>query len=432
MTIGIDLSSLQGAHRMRGIGYTLINFVNHISEEERQNNRYVFYAYPLGNGTYDDPLELLDLHGIDYEVRELKERRRSSRKLRGRWSMFVSAYNQLIELRDLYFGDSRTKDYSGVDVFLQTDQSQSLPRKSKVRKALVGYDIIPFALEWDYLWSYATARTRGYSRKAALRVKVRRALYIHKLKANVRHANAILAISKATKQDFVNSLSLKKDRVKVVPLGVSASGKRSSPLNIQRYHKSSWGYVPADFTFDDTPFLLFVGGADRRRKIEDVVAAFNHLRGEGNNIKLVLAGDSMQGPEAIATEEVQSALKRTSYIDDVIFLGFIDDKTRNWLYENALAFVFPSRYEGFGLPVLEAMIHECPVISYHNDATLEVAGDAPLYAADIDDLRTAVLDLLAMKDSELSTLRQKSLAQAKKYSWAKTCEQLFIELKRLA
>jgi glycosyltransferase involved in cell wall biosynthesis len=431
MTVGIDLSSLQGAHRMRGIGYTLINFIGHISEAERKNNRYVFYAYPVAGGKYDDPLELLDLHDMDYEVRELSERRRSNRQLKGRLNMLVSAYNQLIELRDLYFGDSRTKDYSGVDVFLQTDQTQSLPRKRRVRKALIGYDIIPFALEWDYLWSYRTARTRGYSRKAALRVKVRRSLYIHKLNANVRHADAILTISQATKQDFLESLSVKESRARVVPLGVSPPGERSGTPSFQRYHTSSWGYVPTDFTFDDTPFLLFIGGADRRRKLEDVVAAFNHLRGEGTDIKLVLAGDSMQGPEAIATEEIQSALKRTSYIDDIVFLGFVDDASRNWLYENALAYVFPSRYEGFGLPVLEAMIRECPVISYKNSATLEVAGDAPIYADDIESLRLSILELLAMNSKQLASLREKGRKQAKKYSWARTCEHMFAELGRL-
>ena len=206
MNIGIDISSLQGAHRMRGIGYTLINFINNIPAAERRNNRYVFYALPFDKDQADNPLSLLDLKNMEYEVRYLKRRSRSSRTLPGKLYLLVSVYNQLVELRDQYLGDSRIKDFRGVDVFLQTDQSQSLPRKRRVKKALIVYDIIPFVLEWDYLWSYSTARTRGFSRKAAFRCQTRRWLYAHKLRVCVKQADLLLAISEVTKHDFVRAM----------------------------------------------------------------------------------------------------------------------------------------------------------------------------------------------------------------------------------
>lgn len=427
MTIGIDLSPLQSPHRMRGIGYTILNLINNFSDEIRSSHHFVFYVLPEGHSSHGNPLELLDLHGLDYELREMRPRRRFAYNLPWRLYLLNSILNQLIEIRDLYFGDSRIRTLKNVDVFLQTDQAQSLPRRSRTKKALMLYDVIPYVLEWEYLWNYKTARIcHGFSRKAAFRCAVRRRLYSHKLRVNVRRAKILLSISEQTKNDFVHWLSTPPKKITVIPLGVSepVSHYESVP-SLQQYKKTSWGYLKYPLKLDpEIPFLLFVGGADRRRKLEDLVTAFNHLRAQGHELKLVLAGDSMQGPENISTEEVQAALKDSSYLDDIIFMGFVDDSERDWLYKNALAFVFPSRYEGFGLPVLEALIHGCPVISYRNEATLEAAGKASVYVNNPEEMCVAVLDLLTASSEQKEALVKKGIAQAQKYDWAKTSHQV--------
>jgi len=425
MTIGLDLSSLQGPHRMRGIGYTLLNFINNISAADREKHAFVFYAYPSSDEK--SPLNILNLEGMNYEIRELKHRRKITKQLPGRLNLFVSALNQLIELKDLYFGDSRIKDLSGVNFFLQTDQSQHLPRRKwGLRKGLVIYDIIPYVLEWEYLWNYATARQRGFSRKAALRVHARRWLYGHKIKVNTRRAKTLFSISEHTKQDFVNYLGTASKKIVVTPLGVNVTMDHSKEnTSLKHYVKTSWGYVRRALTLDpDTHFVLYVGGADRRRRLDDLVSAFNILRAQGHDFKLLLAGDSMQGPENISTEEIQYAFKMSSYKEDVIFMGFIDDTTRDWLYSHARAFVFPSRYEGFGLPVLEAMSYGTPVISYKNAATIEVAGDAPVYVDGLEGLVDSLRSLLSLSQTKIDDLHKKSLAQAKKYESVKTSQRM--------
>ncbi len=419
MTIGLDLSSLQGAHRMRGIGYTLINFINNISEPDRRKHNFIFYIYPES----DDPLELLNLEGLVYEIRPLKHCFRVKKQLPGRLNLFVSAFNQLVQLKDLYIGDSRIKELSGVDFFLQSDQSQHLPRwKWRMKRGLIIYDIIPYVLEWEYLWSYKTARRHGFSRKAALRVKARRWLYGHKIRLNTRHADILFSISEHTKKDFVRYVGVSAKKIIVTPLGVNLpSGESGEGLNLKQYVKSSWGYMKRELKLDaDIPFILYVGGADKRRKLQDLVTAFNHLRAEGHDLKLVLAGDSMQGYDSIATEEIQYALKTSSYKGDVVYMGFADDQTRDWLYHHALVFVFPSRYEGFGLPVLEAMSYGTPVISYDNDATKEVALTEPMYVNDAEGVYTAVLQLLESTKKDLAFISQRNKRHARKYSWNKT------------
>ncbi len=427
MNIGIDLSPIQGPHRMRGIGYTLINLINQLPNNQRKEHKFIFFALPDNLSDFGNPLDILDLQGMDYEVRYIKPRRKFSRNLPGRLSLLVSTLNVLVELWDLSFGDSRIKNLGDVDVFLQTDQSQSLPHKRGMRKVLVAYDIIPYTLEWDYLWTYQTAReTYGYSRKASFRCAVRRKLYALKLRLNIRRASLLLAISEATKQDFVANFKIKHDRIVVTPLGTSPPSQVSKAVKLRRYKKTSWGYSSYNFTLDTSvPFVLFVGGADKRRKLQDLVTAFNNLRAQGVKLNLVLAGDSMQGPETIATEEIQGALKTSSYLDDIIFLGFVDDSTRSWLYEKALAYVFPSRYEGFGLPVLEAFMHHCPVICYENSAVREVAGSAPLYVADSEELSDKIHFLLDSKSQDLEKIKAKGFKQAQKYDWAKTSARIF-------
>lgn len=430
MKIGIDLSPIQGPHRMRGIGYTLINLINNLPDSVRKKHSFIFFVLPASHALLEDPLTILDLRDMEYEVRYLKPPQKVHRKLPGRFSLLVSAANSLLQLRDLAFGNKQTSQLRDLDVFLQTDQSQSLPRQYKLRKVLVIYDIIPYVLEWDYLWSYKTARhIYGYSRKAALRCQVRRWLYKLKLQLNVRHADTLLAISEATKKDFVAALKVPASKIVTTPLGVNAPGLNTSKATFQAYHPTSWGYRPESYTVDSkVPFLLFVGGADKRRKLQDLVTAFNNLRAQGINLKLILSGDSMVGPEGIATEEIQGALKTSSYLEDIIFMGFTTDKQRDWLYRHALAYVFPSRYEGFGLPVLEAFAHDCPVISYHCEAVTEVAGNAPLYAKNSEDIKQQVIGLLNQSKTEEAAVRRRMQQQVKKYDWQETAKAVFAQL----
>jgi|GEM_PF-335186 len=448
MKIGIDLSPLQGAHRMRGIGFALLNFINNISIEDRKKHAFVFFISPPGATRFGDPLKLLDLKGIKYDVRLInssEQQRNSKLNAIGKLLYLITKSRQHMQrtlpiiiqrqlnrlgsayrsLRAFYFGDSRKQDLSDIDVYLQPDQSFNLPVKHGLKKVLIIYDIIPYVLDNDYLLSYHVARQRGYTFKGSIRLGINRWLYAYKLKINVRRSSLSLAISQHTKDDFVKYLGLSDKKISVTPLGVlPPKYNTGNDPDLKRYLNTFWGYIPRSYRLPgSTPFLLFVGGADRRRRINDLVTAFNHLRAEGHDIKLVLSGDIMQGPNNIPTEETQEALNSSSYLDDIIFVGFTDDTTRDWLYRHALAFVYPSKYEGFGLPILEAMSYGCPVICYDNPAVREVGGDAPMYAQNADDIKNFITKILE-SPSEIERLRNKGVSQAKQFSWSKTAKQM--------
>lgn len=407
---------------MRGIGSVLINVLNALSDEDKQQHSFVFF---VEHGTSNDPnlLSAILTHGLDYSVKEYKQPKLIHKRLPGKLGLLTSAANNLISLYHLRFGDSRLENQAlkDIDAYLQIDPGQPMPKsRPGLTKALMLHDLIPYVLEWDYLWNYSTARIHGFSRKAALRVQARRMLYVLKYKAVIKNSNLLLANSEHTKSDFGKYFNISRN-IQVTLLGVSEPDKNVIPVPPSAiYKKTSWGYLKEAYRFDQTPFILFVGGADRRRKLADVIAAFNRIRGRGTQIKLVLVGDTMQGPANIATEEVQTALRTSSYLDDIIFMGFADKKVLQWLYENTAAFVFPSRYEGFGLPVLEALARNCPVISYPNEATREVAKDIPIYVDNIFELETAILNLIG-SDSKYSESKIKNGANlAKKLSWEHT------------
>lgn len=421
MKIGLDLSVIQTPHRMRGIGATAINFVNNLSDELKKQHEFVIYLYEAGQA---EALELLVLTGLRYEIRYLVPDTPFMLKLPGRLKIINGLLNNVKKVASIYTGDPRIKDLSDVDSFLQFDQSAPLPRSSNIKTALILYDIIPYVLESYYLWSYKTARRLQDSRKSALRKHMHRVLYKFKLKAVAKRADALIAISKHTKDDFVKYLKLPASRIQVVHLGIKTrSPEKAKYPEFKKFIENAWGYFPKPIDLREKPFLLFVGGADPRRRINDLVAAFNNLRAQGQDMRLVMAGDTMKGPHAIPIMETQKYLADSSYLDDIVFLGFITEEQKNWLYQNALAFIYPSVYEGFGLPILEAMRYGTPVITYDNSSIREIADDAVLYAQDYLSIMDNVKQLIDDKTVR-GRLAKSGTMQASKFSWASTARDI--------
>lgn len=450
MKIGIDMTPLQNGHRMRGIGSTLANFISNISEEDRRKNTYIFYMTPSDDIISANPLLSLDLHSMNYEIRFFNEEIYSLSTEKVKISLALSIWRSfnktrqsiqrkfpskiqrttrgiknilikvlyLLRTEDSMLINTYTKD---IDIYMQFDPLKKvLNRRLKI--VLILYDIIPYILEWDYLWSYSTSRRKGLSIKESINKHIHRWLYIVEIRINIKKASTLLAISSATKKDFVKYARIDENKIVVTPLGINKpTTKHTDKIKLYRYFQTPWGNVKRNIGIDDlSPYVLYVGGADARRKLEDLVTAFNILKAQGHKIKLVLVGDIMYGPDSIPTEPIRNALLASSYPEDIIFMGYVNEKQRDWLYGNALAFVFPSRYEGFGLPPLEAMVHECPVISYPNDATKEVAGDSIMYANSSIEISELIETLLFMSDNDRRNITNKGLEKAKEYSWSKT------------
>lgn len=371
MKIGIDISALQTGHRMRGIGSTIINIINNIPNTKYSNYSFVFFV----NKKIDiNPLDYLEITGLEYETRFYSTpQAKNIGGIKSRITNLLNSEKRILFGRKIDTG-------SDIDIFIQPEQNGPLPKSSEVKSVLIIYDAIPYVMEDDYLWGYRTARSNGCSIKGSFRHAILRSQYARLQKSNCKRANKIIAISEKTKDDFVDFFGIKKDKINICSLGINQENKiidKNQQIYAQKL--TCWGYKRKPIDLKDKKFLLYVGGADPRRKINELIAAFNNLRAQGEDIYLVLAGDSFFGVET-TPHLIQKYLLGSSYNDRIFFLGFISDKERDWLYANALAFVYPSVYEGFGLPILEAMCYKCPVITYSTPSIVEIAGKTVSYA----------------------------------------------------
>lgn len=168
-------------------------------------------------------------------------------------------------------------------------------------------------------------------------------------------------------------------------------------------------------------YFLAVSEITSRKNLVHLLQAFETFLKDSNdkNVSLVLVGPVRKGYAAVA-DQVKGLEK---YKDQIIQTGFADNEDLAPLYSGAVAFIYPSLYEGFGLPILEAMQCGTPVITCHNTSLPEVGGDAVLYISGKDKTETAMMLNTIYQDKNLAlALKNKGLAQAKKFNWQKTAD----------
>lgn len=231
-----------------------------------------------------------------------------------------------------------------------------------------------------------------------------------------READAVIADSESTRRDIIELLDVPAERVHAVHL---AADPRLKPIP----EADARGLVATRFKITP-PYLLFVGTLEPRKNIANLLKAFKSLEDEvphcmvfagalGWGVEKDIPGRAVSNPSAVAATKA-----------GVHVLGYVPDSDLSALYSAADALVFPSLYEGFGLPVLEAMACGCPVITANNSSLPEVAGDAAEYcdANDVDSIVMAIRRVL----SDAAFRRQmteRGFAQAANFSWAKTAAQ---------
>ncbi len=229
-----------------------------------------------------------------------------------------------------------------------------------------------------------------------------------------QQADRIIAISQATADDLAAHYPAIAGRVEVVPCGVDAAFRPVTDRAAQADVRRKYGIPAPDY-------LLFVGTLEPRKNLVRLVEAYAALRAaEGAATPpLVLTGNRgwHDGP-------IFEAVERKQMHDHIHFTGQVADEDLPGLYSGAACFIYPSLFEGFGLPLLEAMACGAPVITSNTSSLPEVAGDAALLVPpeDVDALAGALGRLL--NDAALCTeLRQRGLAQAARFSWERTARE---------
>lgn len=220
-----------------------------------------------------------------------------------------------------------------------------------------------------------------------------------------RDADAILVCSDATRQDVCESLDVPEEKVTVAYGAVEDGFTPMERDRARTFVKKHYGL--------DTPFLLYVGTIEPRKNVAGLLDAFALAAG-GLPHSLVLAGGAGWERQDLAARTQERGLEKR-----VRFLGYLPDRRHlPALYSAADAFVLPSFYEGFGLPVLEAMHCGCPAIVSDRASLPEVAGEAGCYV-NPDDIRSIADAMLRVAGDEAlrENMRSRGLTQAARFSW---------------
>jgi len=229
-------------------------------------------------------------------------------------------------------------------------------------------------------------------------------------KKSANRADRIITISKKTKEDLIKFFKISSEKIEVIHLGVEERYKQMKeiPEEIKKKY-----FLPEKF-------ILYVGNLNLHKNVDNLIKAYANLQTDlKNKYKLVL-GTSKEGENYL---RIKNLIEKHKLKDNIIITGFIEEKDLPLVYNLSSLFVFPSLYEGFGLPVLEAMACGVPVISSNRGAIPEVIGDAGILInpESIEEISSSIIKVL--ENEELRKIMiEKGLERAKNFTIKKMAE----------
>ncbi len=371
MRIAIEYSA--AVNQRAGIGRLVRNQVAALAEIDRENAYVLLYARP--NAGVDPPQFPL---ASNFSRREVG--------VRERWLTIAWHRAHLPLPADWLTGP--------VDLYHSPDFV--LPPLRKARGILTVHDLA-FLLRPDC----ADGKLSAYLEDVVPR--------------SVRRADFVIADSENTRNDVVVLLGVPPERIEVVPGGVE-----------DRFHPvadpASLARARSLLRVGDVPFILAVGVLEPRKNLNRLMDAFAILKSGGKlpDHKLVLAGSRGWLVDGILRHHDESPVR-----DDILLPGFVPDDLLPAAYSAADVLAFPSLYEGFGLPILEAMACGTPVVSSRTSCLPEVAEGAALLAdPENTDALAVALELALTDDALRADLRAKGLERAADYTWEKAARKL--------
>lgn len=251
--------------------------------------------------------------------------------------------------------------------------------------------------------------------------KFRMQLRRYRFRRGLVRAERVIAVSEATRRDCQTQLGIPPERICRV-YNAPDPGFLAAPSPDQSDERRR---ILERYQIEH-PFLLYAGNIRRHKNVPRLVEAFAVLREQlsahpqYSGLRLVIIGDTISQYPAVRQAVIRSKMEHV-----VRFLGFVPFETLRCFYQAAAAFVFPSRYEGFGLPPLEAMACGTPVVASNVSSLPEVVGDAAMLVnpENVFDIARGIRDVLL--DEQLrATLIEKGREQAARFSWERTARQV--------
>jgi len=251
------------------------------------------------------------------------------------------------------------------------------------------------------------------------RSSLRRALHFHLTRRVLKGAGRILAVSKFTKNEIEKLFGIRGSRIEVVYNAIDERFLHGHASENERQ-------ILAERYLITYPFLLYAGRISPHKNLVRIIEAFSALKGElekeekFSDLKLIIIGDELS-----KHPDLRRTVIRGGVHNDVRFMGFVPIEMLRVFYDAAKVFVFPSLYEGFGLPPLEAMAHGTPVVTSNTSSLPEVVGNAAVMVnpENVFEIMRALQRVL-LDQSLRDRIKQRSCEQTKKFSWDKSAQRI--------
>ena len=240
------------------------------------------------------------------------------------------------------------------------------------------------------------------------------------VKKACNNADKIIAISNATKKDIVDICNIPEEKIEVIYNGTNYTEQ----YGIAEKEEKN---ILKELEIDNKEYILFLGTIEPRKNVDTIIKAFEILKEKNKKLILVIAGGL--GWRYKKTLEL---IEKSTVKDDIKIIGYVDKTKKEVLYKNSKCFVYPSLYEGFGLPILEAMNGQTIVVTAKNSSLTEVGGECAIYCEeelDENKLAESISKALNMSLEERKNTITKSRELVKKFSWKKTSEAVLNTLK---
>lgn len=231
----------------------------------------------------------------------------------------------------------------------------------------------------------------------------------------VKRARKIITVSEFTKNDLIEQFKANENKIEVTYEGVANLSKGNDSLFVAKLDNKK----TLDLYNIHGPFLLYIGNAYPHKNLEGLVAVFLKLHNKRPDLRLVLVGKEDYFYNRVKEiARVNNLWQKENHNSPIVFTGYVSDNNLEVLFQEAAVYVFPSLYEGFGLPPLEAMAHGCPVASSNRASMPEILGQAAVYfdPENKEEMACVIEDLLDHPDKS-RVLIDRGYQQIKKYSW---------------
>jgi len=395
MKIGIDLKELQTASAYRGIGEVSKQVTNNLLPllaKDSNVDEVILFMY---KDKEDEVLKIIDIpKSLNFSIKYYDP----STLVTGRFGKFKNAF---FAKKDL--------EVEKVDAYLSFSAMGYIPRTNNVY--LVWHDSIPLVLHHIYFLRNKNDSISLFIKSNSFFMTAILKMIKYRTRQKIKRVKHLITDSQYTKDDFNRIFPELKFPIDVALLGVSEAPSKTLDTVIK--------------TSPEKPYLLFVGGIDPKREIAQLIEQYNDLKLAGYDLQLVLAGKSFDSIDTVEEPDIKRAILESPYRDDIINVGYISDEDKSSLYSQALVFVYPTIYEGYGLPLLEAMLAKTLVLTYNNSSLPEVGDKYAFYVDDSSQIADKVIEMYNLSNEERQQIIEESYNYAKQFTWAKTAQRYY-------